>query len=472
MKKSKLVELLKTFNQKEWRAFVDFTNSPYFNKKKELVDLLSYLRQLSQKDFPEVFIERRKVFETLFPQESYQVKNFNHLISELFQLAEHFLSIRSFEHNGILPNYYLLAEYVDRKQEKSYQLAWRQAKKKLEQEALRDEGFYFQQFLLSDVAEQHFQSKTLRQYDKSLDEAAAHFDIYFISKKLKYLCAMLAWEKMIAVPYEKSMLSELKSYLAQHDFSAYPSIQLYHKLLLALTEPAESGHFSAFRSLLKSSAAFFSQGEMKILYYFAINYCIDKLRHGIHHYTGDLMELYESGIEGAYLLEEGIISPWTFKNMVKLSIGLKRFDWAEQFVKNYSGKLPEGSREDAFHFNMADLYYARKNYQEAQIHLNQVGFSDIHYSLGAKELLLKIFYENKDTEAFLSLVSSFKIFLKRNKLVSRQAKIPYENFVKLAYQLHRHRNKPVEGLKEKIENTPMLTARSWLVDQWERGSEK
>jgi hypothetical protein len=105
------------------------------------------------------------------------------------------------------------------------------------------------------------------------------------------------------------------------------------------------------------------------------------------------------------LLERGQISPWTFKNMVKLGLGLQQYDWVENFVRNYSEKLEANKRTDAYHFNLADLFYHRKNYDEALIHLNQVEFSDIHYQLGAKVMLLKIYFETDATEAFLSLVS-------------------------------------------------------------------
>ena len=69
------------------------------------------------------------------------------------------------------------------------------------------------------------------------------------------------------------------------------------------------------------------------------------------------MDLYIEGIKNNILLENGQISPWTYKNVVKLGLGLKRFEWVESFVREYSQYLSAREREDAYHFNLADLFF-------------------------------------------------------------------------------------------------------------------
>ncbi len=131
MIKSKLVELLKQFEGKDWRAFGNYLNSPYFNKSAEVIALMEFIRLMAEKSFPGSEMERKNVYQVIFPNQPYNDKNLNHLMSQLFKHAERFLSIEAFEQDGILPDYYLLNVYVNRKLDKPYQLAFKRAQKKL-----------------------------------------------------------------------------------------------------------------------------------------------------------------------------------------------------------------------------------------------------------------------------------------------------------------------------------------------------
>ncbi|MEN0006803.1 MAG: hypothetical protein AAF798_21795, partial [Bacteroidota bacterium] len=211
--------------------------------------------------------------------------------------------------------------------------------------------------------------------------------------------------------------------------------------------------------------ALFDTGEQRDIYYFAINYCIRRIRVGEKAFANDLMELYIQGLEEEILFDNGKLSPWAFKNMVKLGLSLKRFQWVEQFVPQYYQFLPDKEREIGFHYNMADLYFQKRDFDKAYDHLNQVEFTDIYYNLGAKVMLLKIYYEKDETEALLSLLKAFKMFLTRNKLVAKNVKEAYLNFVKLLSQIHKSFPTDYPTLLEKIQSTTQLTERGWLLKQ-------
>ncbi|MDX1939884.1 MAG: hypothetical protein SFU99_04985, partial [Saprospiraceae bacterium] len=132
------------------------------------------------------------------------------------------------------------------------------------------------------------------------------------------------------------------------------------------------------------------------------------------------------------------------------------------FIQEYAPKLPETFKENALHYNMAELYYYTHRFGEAQEHLNQVAFSDLNYYLGARVLLAKIFYETNEEEALLSLISSFTIFLKRNKQISNDLKHTYLNFCQILFQIVRRSPSQMNKLKDKINSTKLLTDRAWL----------
>lgn len=468
MQKSKIILLLKSFDSKELRALSDFVCSPYFNKNEELIKLYHYLKKYAPRGFPEKQVNRERLYKHLYPGAPYDEKQLNHLLSLLFKLAERFLSVRSFEADGIRPECYLLENYIDRHLNKPYNHIYQKALATIENQPTKDDHYFFQRFMLANIAEKHFSSQGVRRYDENLEVASDYFDLYFLSKKLYFLCAIMAREKVVPHDYRKSMVHAIKSYLRDNDYSHIPYIAVYHQLLLSLTEDQADVHFQKFRAYLKKHATTFQLSERKDLYYYAINFCIQKIHHGIKTYTEELLNLYQEGIETGVLLEDGYLSPWTFKNMVKLSLGLKRLDWVEDFVVEYSAKLPVAEREGALHFNLADLAYHKKNYDRALQHLNQVEFTDIHYNLGAKAMLLKIYYEKKETEAFLSLQSAFRIFLKRNKRIPKYTRACYLNFIDFLYQLFKYGTDRMDELRQQIKDSQALNGRNWLLQQLQR----
>ncbi len=461
MEKSKLIALLSSFSGYEWRSFLTFLSSPYFNRRDELAGLARLLRsKLQQSALP----ERAQLYEEWAPGAPYDERAFNHQLSELQQLAERFLAVRRFEAEGVLADYMLLRECVDRRLEKPYAHALRRARRQLQQFPERDEEYWLQRYLLDEVSERHFESRQVRRFDPALQAASDSLEAFFLTKKLKFLCAMIDRQKIITGAYDRRMVDELKQYLAGGDFRTVPAVDLYYRLLVLLTEAPADTHFNSFREALREHRSVFSPAEQRDLYYFAINYCIQQLRYGEKRYATLLMALYREGLEHGALLDGGRLSPWTFKNMVKLGLGLEQFDWVESFITRYAGQLPQKQQDDAFHFNLADLYYHRRDFSNAFEHLNKVEFSDIHYSLGAKVMLLKIYYETEAEEALLSLLSSFRLYLQRNRQLPRQIKAPYQNFIALLGQLQRD-NVSRSTLLERIQDTKMLSERSWLMRQ-------
>jgi tetratricopeptide (TPR) repeat protein len=161
------------------------------------------------------------------------------------------------------------------------------------------------------------------------------------------------------------------------------------------------------------------------------------------------------------------LSPWTYKNLVGVALRLKEFNWVEKFIKDYNKLLAEEFRDNALNYNLAELFYYKHDYDSAMIYLNKVEFSDIYYSLDTKKMMMKIYFEQNTIDPLLSLISSFKIFIRRNKSVSDTNKQAYDNFITVIQQFLKYQNqKKVSALKRTIENIKPLADRNWLIEQY------
>ena len=321
--------------------------------------------------------------------------------------------------------------------------------------------------MLLDVADRFFQKQKLRRFDKNLQYASDNLDLFYLSAKLKYTCEMLDRQKVLSADYQNAMIEEVANYLENTPHDQHPSIAIYYQIFLTLTKENGEAHFEKLKQLLNIHFNRISPKEMKHMYLATLNFCIRKVRKKEEKFVKEAFDLFLRGIETRLLYENDHLSPWTFKNVVKLGLRLKQFDWTEQFILKYQNHLSEEFRQNALNYNLADLFYYKKDLGKALEYLQKVEYSDVFYALNSKEMLLKIYYEMNEEEALHNLLASFRIYLKRNKLISDTIRLPYQNFISLLSQTVKSEPKQSSVLIEKIKNTESLTARNWLLQIYE-----
>lgn len=462
MVNSKLILLLKSFSNKEFREFSKFVASPYFNQKQEVNTMFEAIRK-ARPDFSIKKIERKYIMKKVFPSEVYSEKKYKYISNLLLKLAENYISLKEMESRPMIREYHLLNAYVNREIDKNYNFIHKKAHDIQEQSEKRNADFYYREYLLKNVAAKHFDKKKVRKNNEPMAQLLNALDIYYFANKLKHTCHTLSNEKVISSSFNTSIPKEIIHFLNQTEFTKYPAIHLYFTLYQLLTEENEK-YFDKMKSLLETYYIFFEADELKDVYYAIINYCIRQLRKNNHteYYLLELYRIYQQGISTGLLLENGLLSPWTYKNVIRLGLRLKRYESTELFIQNNKSKLKEEFQSDAFHANMAELSFHKKDYNNALQYLNNVEYSDIYYILDTKLLRLKIFFENDDYDVLESNLSAFHTYLKRNKLITENIKESYLNFTKFLGKIIRNEHKKIL-LKEEIEKSTPLMDKSWLL---------
>ena len=170
------------------------------------------------------------------------------------------------------------------------------------------------------------------------------------------------------------------------------------------------------------------------------------------------------------MLENGQISEGVFKNTVTIALRINEFDWVEQFIQEYAPYLPTNIRENARTFNLANLYSHQKKYDKVIELLRDVEYNDIVYALGSKLILLRTYYESDEYLAMDSLIDSFKIFLRRNKVISKVLNREYNNFLiylKKLSTLNTSNPQAVEKFKKRLQEMPNIVSKKWLLERIE-----
>lgn len=459
MQNRKVIRLLKTCSPEELDEMAKFLRSPFYNQDPLVVSLFDSLREFHP-DFSEPKLTKQQVFQSVFQHDQYDDKTLRYLFSDLTKLLEHFLAIQKIREH---PSHLQLA-LLEAQSERGLQKGYRHTSQQMEQNisGKSSSDSFFTKMQWSEIREKHFQKQRVRRFDPSLQHFADQLDQYYFLNRLKIACAMLDRQTILQTEYKLNISDAWIQHLTANAFYGEPLIQIYYSIFQALRHETDESHFADLIAYIHEFSSAIAVKDLKDIYLFAINYCARKIRQGKEKYVGEALQLYRDGIERSLLLDERGLSPWAFTNVVKLALRQQQYDWIEVFINRYAPLLPEQFRENALHYNLAELYYYTNRFHLAQQHLVQVQFSDLNYYLGARVLLAKIFYESGEEEALLSLISSFTVFLKRNKALSGNLKRTYLNFCQILFQIVRRSPTRMKKLGETINNSELLTDRAWL----------
>lgn len=464
MEDSKLISLLKTFSRSDWRRFKDFLASPFFNKNKEALIFYEYLKHIAP-NFEEEKLSKAIIFKKVYPKKAFNGRVLEDAIYYLLKQAENYLRLIRLEKEEQTGNLLILEELMDRSLDKHYRIYKKKSKKLLANIKHKDSNFYLFQYRLSDIAKRYFLAQNQRKHDPIIQESLDNLDQFYFFHKLKASCQAIEWKNIIAADFKLIFTEPVIQHLLETKKTITPTIKIYLTAYHLFTIENAGNYFNDLRNLLKQYDKELSYIEKGSLYMFGVNYCGLQIQQNnkVIYYVEQCLELYLEGVEQKFIYVNGFLSPWTFKNIVKLGFNLKRFDWTANFIQMYYTHLEQSYQEDAFHYSLADLNYRKQNYKEAQTHLIQVQYSDIFYSLGAKTMLIKLYYEIGEEEALLSLIASFTIYLKRNKKIASNIINAFLNFTALTYQIVRAKRFKIPTIIEKIKTIEPLTNRRWLL---------
>ena len=166
-----------------------------------------------------------------------------------------------------------------------------------------------------------------------------------------------------------------------------------------------------------------------------------------------------------------MLSPWHYKNIVVIGLRAKDSDWVKGFIQSYKRYLPENDRVNAYTYNLAKFHFYERNFSKVIQLLSSVEYNDIFYNLDSKSMLMKTYYELDEIEPLYSLMDSFRIFLRRKKLVSDHHRTNHLNFIKFLRKMAKvnpRDKKKVLKLKEQLGELRQVADVSWL---WEKMNE-
>ena len=461
MHKNKITQLLKSCTAGELRLLDKFVQSPVHNRHEDVIQLFQYLRK--HLDGGERALKRENVFESLFPGEAFDMQKVHYVSSYLLKVVEEFLAWNEWRNDQSNFQLYLLRAYRRHRVDDQFKSTFDKTKKTLRKTKLVDLPYLHRRYQLELERFNHARTLTGKQ-EFHLQELSDAQDIAFIAERLRTACILLSNQTVMKTTYDTGLLSAVMAFVEDHRYLEVPAVAVYFHACRTLANFEDDDAFRALKKLLTGHRKYFNINELHDIYIFAINYCIRRLNSGEQDFMAEAFDIYRMGMETDAFVQNGIMTPRTYSNIIMSGLRLKEFDWVGNFIFQYKNALPEKQREGFFNYNLARLHYEQKNYRNAMPLLLQMEYEDVLLTCLGKILLAKMHFELDEFESLSSLLASFKTYVHRKKTLGyhRESSL---NFIQFTQKLMQRTPGGAQQLEKDIGETKVVAEREWLLEQ-------
>jgi hypothetical protein len=438
MEKSKLIEILRTFDKGEINSFTDFVRSPFFNKEKVLIKIAEYL----QKRHPDYNsdIEKEKVFGFLYPGKKYNDGLMRNIISDVMRLAEEFLAVKHMRKNGHKKELLLLEELNEKKLESHFLKHKLKLEKVIESSPFKDE-FYYSQKAEFAILYNNFLKKTSDTYIREnhiVQEVSDLLTINFLIRVIYYNAHMINRQSYIEnFSFRLNMADEIDAFFEKEGkkYLSIPYIECNY-LSFKLFQTKDKKYFYMLKDFLNKNFALINESDRKSAYTVLENYCYARVIEGKAEFVKQQFELYKQAVEkGTIKGVTNYISNVLFMSIVATGLEAGEFSWIEKFIKDNINDVKEEMRKDTYNFSLALVNYWKKDFESALTELAKVNNDEFAFKHNIKSLYLKIYFDMNETEPFYSHIDTYKHFILNNKYVHDKVREQVNSFINYSKKL-------------------------------------
>jgi len=463
--KSKLYELLGTFDGHDYNRARKYLSSPFFNEDQELLLFYDVIHNfwIEKKPFPE---DKKMLYAVVFGSGKFDDKHFRYLSSSLTKHLENFITQKWMQE---FPRSFVLAKQkalMDRNCLKAFQYVTAEVRQLLD-EGNQDSGVLL---AMHDSALNEMEFQAVQKSRKSsfdFEAISSYLDRFYVARKLQIASGQINAQNVIAGQLRSRLLDQVNALASDVEFASVPSIELYQTIYLSLTEPEKYIHFEKLKKFIVEKGDLFSLKEQKEIVQYLKNFCIKQINLGKSEFVQQLFEIYKLSLQNKKALRSEKMSPWEYKNIVTIGLRMKEFEWVRKFIDDYNKYIEAGQQYNAMVYNLANWHFFRKEYKDTLKLFQEVEFTDLYYQLDVRAILLKTYFELDDDEPFYYQASAFRSFLSRNRLMSDYQRKIYRNFVRYIVRLLRDsgNKKKLQVLLEDIRQVRQIADFRWLEEK-------
>jgi len=467
MKNSKLIKLLQCFSKPELNRLKLFIDSPFFNKNLKLKKLMTYINGYAPR-FDNVNFTYENAYQQIFSEKKYQKEPIIKLFSKLFDLTEQFIFHDQLKEDSTTKKIALLQFYNQQNLIAYFRSTLKSIRKVQDNAVIKNDIWAFNQLQIEHEYA-HFLSANADNGTGDINLQATNdaLDIFFLQKKLKYFCYMKNRQRLVSFPYKLTLEEELNQY-AESDVSIQdPIILIWRDAFNLLSHPKSLTAYQQLKSNLIHHSSHIEMSDKRVLF----TYLQNMAKFVFEDFFEELFSLYKTQLKENILYENHFLLPVTFKNIVSVSLRLKEYTWAKDFIERHREKIiPSHKDKDSIYFLcLAILHFSKGEFDEALEILNQARINNLYTKLEERRLRLKIYFEMEYRLLFEDGINSFRKFLSENRkhiaTYYLNANRDFLNTIFYLFNSGQYDQKRFDKLKKTVEETAFLPEKEWILQK-------
>ena len=483
----KVIKIISTFSREELRKFGSFLNSPYFNSSKRLIKLFNVLK-LYYPAFNNSLLTKERIYKKVFPGKTFNDGTLRSLMIHLENKARLFVSVEcSLADHSTDP---LLKYFSDKNLAELFKLEYIKSRDDLKKRRKTVKMDFYREFKI-EAKRYNFILLNEKMTKRSIaGEMQISLELSFVSLINFFLMELIN----ISIHSERDNMQvkenddsafiarTLKAFNLPKIYNEIKSKNPYDNILkiyIAIYEmylnSDKPEQYYTYRSLIKKNINDLNPDELSFHYSNLISYSLkmifSKNNFEIRkEFQIELMILYKELLKNGYYKSEkcDFVTPILFRNILLSSLKLKEYKWIYSLIQHSEKYLHKKDVENVKKLSFAYYYFEMKDFRKTLVMLRDFKGSSFIFIYDIKNLTVKAYYELGYFDEALSYINSYKVFLKRNLLVTEENKIRYTNFLNYTEKIINSFNKNKDELgflKVQIAQSDITSFKDWLIEK-------
>lgn len=469
MQNTQLQQVLQKLTKDDQKKFSEFLSSPYFNKKKTLIDFWEAVKK-SEPAFEIGKTEKENIFKKVF-HKPFNSAYYRNICSDLLACVLQYLGIKAFESNkfSVAENLvnisfeYDLLDIVEKQLKSSEKMLYNVESNYSEK--LKHRIWYSDKNITLKIRQSRKKHEEITKYMYDNNSHLVVMDYALIK------CFINLGNKFKASQYSPDVfnLEEAKKYFFIYENQMNTNdlfVRAYYLLAkLVFTNDVQS--YFTLKEILLSPDPPFASKDIENVIISTLSYVSQRVERGEEFWLHEIHELYDFRFKQNMWSLYGSIAYTSFHNAVFIALLLGKISYAEDLIKTYAFRIHEDIRKHVTELCSAWIEFYKGNFEMAHQFLLGIETENILIKYELRTLQSMIYFEMKEYITLLSYIDSFKHFIAYNSRVLEPAvaesRSKFCNFVSQLTKIQLNPNKKdKQKLRTDIEANAFVL-KGWLI---------
>lgn len=476
MHDTRLIRILKTFSEEEFKNFGKFIASPYFTTGRDLTPLYKVLKGFYP-EFEGKGLEKEKVFAKL-DKGKYNEQLMRIMISDLYKMAIDFLSNLSAFDIPVRSKLMLAESALRRRLLFLAEQQIEEVEEIMHKAPVDIDSFYHRHGIEMQKAEYNYVSGQ-NHYKGSIEKICSEYTIFnFLDMAANHLHNLYTLKTNFNIDYSGYMLPLMFNNLGLEAIEPLITgpkekelARIYLYYILSHINAADEQYFYKLKELLFKNLGYLEPSLRLHLLKLYGSLCTKKMFElDFDKFTVESFESKKKMIsEGTFHRRPpNFINPIRFHGVVSTGIQAGDHKWVEKMVSGHINEIAPEYRSSLSNYFNAEVCFLKKDFENSLSHAGKIDISAFFLKPVVYNLQLRLYYELNYVDEALSTIDSFRHFIANNKQANTIVSKNRTDFLKFYKKLLMYKNGKrlysIEQLKaEQLD--PATLQKKWMMEK-------